>query len=278
LSTIGLVSRKHIHVKRLARDEFLISDLGSTNGSEISFDGKDWGAITEARKYKGGDFLRLGGVSSRVIARLPRLPTPYTLAQATLARLLGQFKSNDELILGSNNSNLTELLHFVSNIPGELLRITRPKKKEYQVEPLSFDVRVLYHQWGSEDWVPLNEAVRLLPGSILQISDNEPSIRLPIVTPLHQIILKLPLRTEFEIGRSVKDLDLADFSAISRNHAIIFKLLDGSIVVRDLQSTNGTRVREEHGPWHVVQEPVRVCPGSEVLFGSEAQGLLMVVP
>jgi hypothetical protein len=184
---------------------------------------------------------------------------------------------NGDAVIGSDNRGLG--LDYIPGMPPELLHITRMKKEgTYVITPLSSQVAVSFLVWGAEHWQSLDKEVSLSAGAVVKIGVEDACVRMPIPSRLHEVIVGLDPYAEFEIGRSSKGIDLSAFHTMSRSHATIFKLPDKSVVVNDLGSTNGTRARNEPGEWVEVKRPTRVRCGGEVLFGSESQGLLMIVP
>jgi pSer/pThr/pTyr-binding forkhead associated (FHA) protein len=276
LSTIGLVSRQHLEVQRVAVDEYVLTDLASTNGTDIE-EVDRWVPMKRAVRVRSGTRVRLGGSTSDVIATIPAAMHPALPIQAALARLLGAMGPSGDAVIGSDNRGLG--LDYVHGMPPELLHITRKKKTgEYVISPISAQTPVSFLLWGAESWQSLDKEVSLSAGAVVKIGTVDAYVRMPIPSELHESIVGLSPYNDLEIGRSSKGIDLSVFHAMSRSHATMFKLPDKSIVVNDLGSTNGTRVREDQGKWIEVKQPMRVRPGGEILFGSEAQGLVMVVP
>jgi len=276
LPTIGLVSRQHLEVQRVGNEEFVLRDLESTNGTDIEEAGR-WVPMKRAVRVCSGTRIRLGGSTSEIISMLPGAIHPSLPIQAALARLLGAMGPSGDAVIGSDNRGLG--LDYVPGMPPELLHITRRKKiGEYVIVPLSLQVPVSFLVWGGENWQPLDKEVSLSAGAVVKIGMEDAYVRMPIPSALHEVIVGLAPYTELEIGRASKGVDLSVFHAMSRSHAAMFKLPDKSIVVNDLGSTNGTHIRQEPGEWIEVKRPTRVRSGGEVLFGSEAQGLVMVVP
>jgi pSer/pThr/pTyr-binding forkhead associated (FHA) protein len=276
LATVGLVSRKHLEVQRVGIDEFVLRDLQSTNGTDIEENNR-WVPLKRAVRIRSGTRIRLGGSTSAVIAAIPGAINPLLPIQGALARLLGAMGPNGESVIGGDNRGLG--LDYIEGMPPELLRIARKKKtEEYLLEPLSSQIPISFLVWGGECWQSLDREVSLTAGGVVKIGDRDAFVRMPIPSSLHEVIVGLSPYTELEIGRSSKGIDLSVFHAMSRSHAILFKLPDKSIVVNDLGSTNGTRIRENQDEWIEVKQPMRVRSGGEILFGSESQGLVMVVP
>ena len=276
LATIGLVSRQHLEVQRVGIDEFVIRDLGSTNGTDVEKNDQ-WIPMKRTVRIRSGTRIRVGGSTSDVIAIVPGAIHPVLSIQAALARLLGAMGSNGDSVIGADNRGFG--LDYIPGMPPELFRIARMKKtEEYLIEPLSSQIPMSFLVWGGESWQSLEKEVTLIAGSVVKIGAAEAFVRMPIPSSLHQAIVGLPPYKELEIGRSSKGIDLSVFHAMSRSHASLFKLNDKSIVVNDLGSTNGTRIRENQGEWIDVKQPRRVRSGGEILFGSESQGLVMVVP
>jgi pSer/pThr/pTyr-binding forkhead associated (FHA) protein len=276
LPTIGLVSRQHLEVQRVGNEEFVIRDLESTNGTDVEEGGR-WAPIKRAVRLRSGTRVRLGGATSEIIAVLPGGVHPSLSIQSALARLLGAMGPNGDAVIGSDNRGLG--LDYIPGMPPELLHITRMKKEgTYVITPLSSQVAVSFLVWGAEHWQSLDKEVSLSAGAVVKIGVEDACVRMPIPSRLHEVIVGLDPYAEFEIGRSSKGIDLSAFHTMSRSHATIFKLPDKSVVVNDLGSTNGTRARNEPGEWVEVKRPTRVRCGGEVLFGSESQGLLMIVP
>jgi len=274
LSTIGLVSRQHLEVQRVGINEFVLRDLESTNGSEVEENGS-WVSIKRAIRVRSGTRIRLGGSTSEVIAVLPGEIYPALPIQGALARFLGAMGPKGESVIGADNRGFG--LDYIPGMPSELLRIARKKKTEFSFEPLSLKTPVSYLVWGAEEWKTLDKEMSLSAGAVVRIGEDI-FVRMPIPTPLHTVIVDLAPYTDLEIGRAIKGMDLSVFHAMSRSHATLFKLPDHSLIVNDLGSTNGTHFRENHGDWSEIKEPTRVRSGGEILFGSEAQGLVMVVP
>lgn len=276
LPTINLVSRQHLEVQRIGYEEFILRDLESTNGSEIE-EADRWVPIKRAIKVRSGNRIRLGGATSEIIAVLPGAIHPSLPIQAALTRLLGAMGPNGDAVIGSDNRGLG--LDYIPGMPPELLHITRRKNAgEYVISPLSSQAPVSFLVWGGEHWQSLDREVALSAGAVIKIGMGDACVRIPIPSGLHELIVGLTPYTYLEIGRASKGIDLSVFHAMSRSHATLFKLPDKSIVLNDLGSTNGTRFRNEPGDWIEVKRPTRVRSGGEVLFGSEAEGLIMVVP
>jgi pSer/pThr/pTyr-binding forkhead associated (FHA) protein len=276
LSTIDTISRQHLEVHRVGINQFMLKDMGSRNGSEIEENGV-WIPLKKAIRVQVGTRIRLGGHTSEMVAVLPSEVHPALAIQRGLARLIGAMGPNDGSIIGSENDSLG--LDYIDGMPPKLLRISCEKHAEYILEPLSLDTPISFLAYGGESgWQNLNQAALLTAGAVVKIGEGDNFVRMPIPTALHSLIIALTPYNEIEIGRSTKDVDLSTFQAMSRDQATLFRLPDNSVVVEDSESTNGTYFREDHGDWKEVTVPTRVRSGGEILFGSEAEGLVMVVP
>ena len=69
-------------------------------------------------------------------------------------------------------------------------------------------------------------------------------------TPAHELIgKKVPLMLntfpKISIGRSLENVIVIPDPTVSRHHAVVEKKPDGTIVIRDLGSTNGTYIYDE---------------------------------
>ncbi len=91
-------------------------------------------------------------------------------------------------------------------------------------------------------------------------------------TPAHELIgKKVPLMLntfpKISIGRSLENVIVIPDPTVSRHHAVVEKKPDGTVVIRDLGSTNGTYVYdEETGVFRKIEEePLR--PGMLIKLG-----------
>lgn len=277
LSKVGVVSRQHLEVRRASDSQYVITDLGSTNGTSYLNEQGRWVQLASGSEVlNSGTPLRIGSEADCVSLHIPGGDSYLLELQAQLSALLSALPVDRECTLGA----IDEYVHL-SSIPGmpdEALSIRKNSQGEYIVVSLTNNFPISFQRTGAEPLQRLEGAVSLGVGSGLVLGDPGSGVRVYLPGALVGHIRGLEDFSGLKIGRAASHLEIESYTAISRKHAVISKLPGGSLLVEDVGSTNGTFFRTPGTDWMKIEELVRVKTGSEIRLGSGEESLIFTVP
>lgn len=277
LCKVGVVSRQHLEVRRASDAQYVITDLGSTNGTSYLNDQGRWVQLVSGSEVlHSGTPLRLGAEADCVTLHIPGGDSYALGLQAQLSSLLSALPPDRECTLGAIDGYVQ--LSTIPGMPEEALSIRKNSQGEYVVVSLTNTFPIYFQRSGIEPVQRLEGAVSLGVGSGLILGDASTGVRVYLPGALVSRLRELDDFDTLKIGRAVSHLEIVSYTAISRKHAQISKLPGGSLLVEDLGSTNGTFFRTPGVDWIKIEELTRVKTGSEIRFGLGDESLIFTVP
>jgi hypothetical protein len=163
------------------------------------------------------------------------------------------------------------------DIPEVVATLKRHSVNDYVLTPATNDYPIYVKKNSSEETMLLGGSIWLNVGAGVTLGEEGQGLRFYLPGVLNNYLKDLRGFQDLAIGRAEAQLDLFNFAAISRNHAIFTCLPDRSLLVEDLGSTNGTFYRNSFQVWRRVVRFARVKVGQEIMLGSRQKALELTI-